>query len=70
VNELRQALGTADEKTERRTTREESPPVDCVVEKTGNRTDTAPDELIYTDSSTFLKVIFPFLMKDTCKVRF
>ncbi|GLH12952.1 hypothetical protein R5R35_003483 [Gryllus longicercus] len=53
VDELRQALGTTVETPARKFFREE-PPAEEIQEKTENE-DAAPDELVYTDSSTFLK---------------
>lgn len=58
VAELRQALGTGVEQTPQKVSKREAPKPDSTQEKT-TKEDTS-DELVYKDSSTFLKVGFQF----------
>ncbi|KAE8741679.1 hypothetical protein FOCC_FOCC012800 [Frankliniella occidentalis] len=54
VDELGQALGTRDEIQDRKQSTSSTPVSDCKAEKSSNQDEVA-DELVYTDSSTFLK---------------
>lgn len=56
VDELAQALGTRDETQERRQSASSTSTTEAKPEKSTNQEEVA-DELVYTDSSTFLKVI-------------
>lgn len=58
VAELRQALGTGVEQTPQKVSKREVPKPDSTQEKT-TKEDTS-DELVYKDSSTFLKVGYQF----------
>jgi hypothetical protein len=55
VDELRQALGTSVEAPAKKVFRESTPQEERVQEKIVTE-DASTDELVYTDSSTFLKV--------------
>jgi hypothetical protein len=55
VDELRQALGTSVEAPSKKVFRESTPQEERVQEKVVTE-DGSTDELVYTDSSTFLKV--------------
>ena len=55
VDELRQALGTSVEAPAKKVFRESAPQEESIQEKIVTE-DTSTDELVYTDSSTFLKV--------------
>lgn len=68
VAELRQALGTGAEQTPQKVSKREAPKHDSSQEKT-TKEDTS-DELVYKDSSTFLKVHYLFHSKLVNKPRF
>jgi hypothetical protein len=55
VDELRQALGTSVEAPAKKVFRESTPQEERVQERIVTE-DASTDELVYTDSSTFLKV--------------
>jgi hypothetical protein len=54
VAELRQALGTAIEPTPQKVAKKETPQPESTQEK--SKKEETSDELVYKDSSTFLKV--------------
>lgn len=55
VAELRQALGTSVEVTSKKVSKKEAPQQEALQEKSVKE-DATTDELVYKDSSTFLKV--------------
>ncbi|XP_039287224.1 N6-adenosine-methyltransferase non-catalytic subunit isoform X2 [Nilaparvata lugens] len=55
VAELRQALGTSVESPQKKVVRTEAPPAEVADDIDKSKEDTTTDELVYKDSSTFLK---------------